>query len=385
MKDALRIARFDLRHMLRQRETIVWAFVMPLVFFYFIGTVTGGMGAPAPGAAPVGLALLGSENAGHLVEQLVRRLEDENYAVRRFETGEDSSEWSRRLTLPAPPDGYASFTEAVLDGQQQELRFDRRGDGPAVQLDEMQVTRAVYGVLADLAVLQSNGDTAAVRFEELAAMPRALQLEVAPAGERMSVPSGFEQAVPGNLVLFTLLVLLTSGSVTLLIERRDGVLRRLASSPVSRRAVVGGKWLARMGLSAIQIAWGMVAGALLFGLDWGPWLPMVAMVLLFWAGFVASLCIVLANVARTEAQASGIGVLATMTLAGLGGCMWPIEITPDWMQSLARTLPTGWVMDAMHRLVSFGQAPTAVLPHIAALLVGGLLLGWMAARTFRYQ
>lgn len=385
MKDALRIARFDLRHMLRQRETIAWAFIMPLVFFYFIGTVTGGFGGTAPGAPRLGLALLGSEDAGHLVDELVRRLEAENYSVRRFAPGEDFSEWSRRLTLPPPPDGYASFTEAVLDGQQQELRFDRRGDGPAVQLDEVRVSRAVYGLLADLVVLQSSGNVDPEGFAELAATPRSLQLEVTPAGERVSIPTGFEQAVPGNLVLFTLLVLLTSGSVTLVVERREGVLRRLASSPIRRSSVVGGKWLARMALAAIQITWGIVVGALLFGLDWGPWLPMVALVLLFWAGFVASLCIVLANVTRTEAQASGIGVFMTMALAGLGGCMWPIEITPEWMQSLSRTLPTGWVMDAMHRLVSFGQSPAAVLPHVAALLIGALLLGWLAARTFRYQ
>lgn len=385
MKDALWIARFDLRHMLRQRETIAWAFVMPLVFFYFIGTVTGGTAAPVAGAPPVGLALIGSEDGGHLVEELVRRLEAENYAVRRFASGEDFSEWSRRLTLPPPRESYANFTEAVLAGQQQELRFDRRGDGPAVQLDEVRISRAVYGLLADLVVLQSSGEVDSTAFAELAATPRSLRLEVAPAGERVSVPSGFEQAIPGNLVLFTLLVLLTSGSVTLLVERREGVLRRLASSPIRRGSVVGGKWLARMALSAIQIAWGMLAGALLFGLDWGPWLPTVVLVLLFWAGFVASLCIVLANVTRTEAQASGIGVLATMALGGLGGCMWPIEITPEWMQRLARTLPTGWVMDAMHRLVSFGQSPEAALPHIAALLGGALLLGWLAERTFRYQ
>jgi len=42
-------------------------------------------------------------------------------------------------------------------------------------------------------------------------------------------------------------------------------------------------------------------------------------------------------------------------------------------------------MDAMHRLVSFGQSPAAVVPHVAALLGGALLLGWLAARTFRYQ
>ena len=47
-------------------------------------------------------------------------------------------------------------------------------------------------------------------------------------------PIGFSQAVPGTMVMFTMLVLLTSGAVTLVVERDQGLLRRLASAPISR-------------------------------------------------------------------------------------------------------------------------------------------------------
>ena len=40
-RGAFFIAAADLRMMLRQRETLLWVFLMPIVFFYFIGTVTG--------------------------------------------------------------------------------------------------------------------------------------------------------------------------------------------------------------------------------------------------------------------------------------------------------------------------------------------------------
>lgn len=55
----------------------------------------------------------------------------------------------------------------------------------------------------------------------------------------------------------------------------------------------------------------------------------------------------------TQKQAVGLGVLTANVLAALGGCWWLIEITPEWMQLLQKFLPTGWVMDAIHRLVSF--------------------------------
>ena len=41
LRDAFYIARMDTRYLLSRRETIVWTFVMPVVFFYFIGAITG--------------------------------------------------------------------------------------------------------------------------------------------------------------------------------------------------------------------------------------------------------------------------------------------------------------------------------------------------------
>ena len=140
-----------------------------------------------------------------------------------------------------------------------------------------------------------------------------------------------------------------------------------------------------MALGLVQIAFAMLAGTLLFRMDWGSSIWMVSVTLIAWAGFNASFGLLLANLARSQAQMVGVGVLATMALASLGGCWWPIEITPEWMQTLAACLPTGWTMDALHRLVNFGYGPAAALPHLAALLAGTLVCAAAAARTFRYQ
>ena len=78
-------------------------------------------------------------------------------------------------------------------------------------------------------------------------------------------------------------------------------------------------------------------------------------------------------------------MFAAQILAALGGCWWPIEITPAWMQKLALALPTGWAMSALHKLVSFGDAPASVLPHVTAMFLGAVVLGWIGTRVFRYQ
>jgi ABC-type multidrug transport system permease subunit len=112
---------------------------------------------------------------------------------------------------------------------------------------------------------------------------------------------------------------------------------------------------------------------------------MVALVLFGWAAFCTSLAIVLASITRTIGQTAGIGVFSTQIMAALGGCWWPIEITPSWMQTAALFLPTGWAMDAIHKLVNFGYDAPVAVPHLAAMLAGALVLGWIGARTFKFQ
>jgi ABC-type multidrug transport system permease subunit len=266
------------------------------------------------------------------------------------------------------------------------VRFTRPGDDLDTSYDQVRVARAVYTLLADLASIRASGaDPTPERFTELAAAPRKLTLDVHSAGHRVEAPTGFEQSVPGILVMFTLVVLFTSGAVTLTIERHTGILRRLASSPMSRGAVVLGKWGARMTVGTIQILFAMLAGRILFHVHWGPNLAMVVLILLAYGALAASLAMLLGNFGRTEGQVIGLGVILSNVMAGLGGCWWPIEVTPPWAQKAAVFLPTGLTMNALHKLVNFGASPAAVVPHLVALTLAAAIALYVLSRTFRFQ
>ncbi|MEE9270394.1 MAG: hypothetical protein V3V49_09040, partial [Candidatus Krumholzibacteria bacterium] len=121
LRDAIFIASKDVKYMLRARETLFWVFVMPIVFFYFIGTITGGF---APGVArKENVALKADESAGFLVEQLALRLEENDYQIVRPETDEEFAAYTRQLVVPA------GFTDSVLAGRPVTLQFTRSGEG----------------------------------------------------------------------------------------------------------------------------------------------------------------------------------------------------------------------------------------------------------------
>ncbi len=377
LRNALFIATKDIRYTLRERAALLWLFVMPLIFFYFIGTATSGMSG---GDGPDPLLLEAPADAGPLADRIATRLVENGFEVTRVADGSaPAADRGRRLRLPA------GLTEKILAGEPQTLEFRGADSALAAELDKVRVQRAVYTVLADIVAVGLSGGVDRDSLAALDAVPRALSLNVAPGGQRQQIPTGFEQAVPGIMVMFTLLVLLTSGALLLVTEREQGMLRRLAVAPLSRAEVVLGKWSGKLVLGLIQVGFGMLAGTWLFGMDWGPDLPMVMLVLLAWAGFCGSLGLLVGSLGNSQAQVGGFGVLTANLLAGLGGCWWPIEITPGWMQALAKLLPTGWTMDALHKLISFGDGPASVVPHLAALFTATAGIGWFAQRKFRYQ
>ncbi len=381
LKNILFVGWQDVRFQLRDGSTLLWLLVMPPIFFFFIGTVTGGFTAGISGGLATPITIV-AEDPGFLRDQVDLRLSTNDFApewVEQLAAGEDGSWPARTLTFNAGMSHRLQANESVS------VAFETDADSLLRQFDEIRIQRAMYTLLADIVVAEATAPP--LSSEALAAVngaPRVWQLDVSPAGQRREIPRGFDQAVPGMLVMFTLLVLLTSGATMLVQERSQGLLRRIASAPITRTELIAGKWQGRMILAAVQVTVALLFGTFLFSMDWGPnWLAVVV-VLVAWAGFCASAGLWLGTVARTEAQASGLGVLTANLLAALGGCWWPIEITPDWMQTLQKMIPTGWTMDALHKLVSFGADPLAVLPNVLILIVAAVVYGALAARRFKY-
>jgi hypothetical protein len=57
------------------------------------------------------------------------------------------------------------------------------------------------------------------------------------------------------------------------------------------------------------------------------------------------------------------------------------------LSSLTRTIrqTTVGVMNAMHKLINFGDPAVTAIPHVATMAVGALVVGWLGTRWFRYQ
>ncbi len=385
MRNVLFIATHDIRHQLRQGATLLWLFVMPPIFFYFIGTVTGGFSSGMDGSVATPL-VIEAASPGFLQEQIDQRLRDNGFAPEwreKIETDPTGEEPVPKRTLVFS----SNLSDKILADEAVSVRYDTRASSISRDYEAIRINRSLYTVLADVVVstARSNDGLSPESLAALNAEPRIWQLDSGPAGKRLEIPNGFEQSIPGIMVMFTLLVLLTSGASKLTIERKQGLLRRLASTPISRTELIAGKWVGAMALALLQVGIAVLVGTLAFSMHWGPNPVMVILVLAAWAAFCAAAGLLLGSLANTERQASGLGVLLANVLAALGGCWWPIEITPDWMQFVQKLLPTGWTMDALHKLISFESGAMSALPHVAVLLTAALVVTLLAVNRFRYE
>lgn len=373
------VARKEFQYYWMDWESYAWAFAVPVLFMYFIGTVTSQSGSSDPTGQKDVIGVLVPPDAGFLADVFVRRLEQNGYDVHRRESKDQVSDYTRHVIIPR------HFTDIALRGEKAVVKFKRTESWLVQDYDQFRVKRAIFTILADLAVCAAKGRAPdAATFDELEKMPRSISLEVRQAGKRKQIPTGFEHAVPGVMIMFSIINVLTNASTVLVMQRQLGLLKRLTTAPMTHAEIFTGKWVARLAIGYVQVVVGLVAGTVLFGVEWGPDLFTILIVLLAWSALCASLGLLLGNLVQTEAQGISVSALGALSLCALGGQWWPIEVTPPWMQKLAMCLPTGWTMDALHQLALFHAGPSVAIPHLTALLVASAILGIVGSRTLRF-
>ena len=199
--------------------------------------------------------------------------------------------------------------------------------------------------------------------------------------------SAFEQYVPGFGVTFLLIDMLWGMSVALMDERQWGTLQRLRISGASTAGMLIGRISARTLIGFVQMI-------VLFGVGWlwfGITLGRNPAMLLLPAGAIAfgaaAFGLVVAAISPSRDSAIPIGSVAAMVMSAVGGCWWPLEFEPGWMQAAALSVPTTWTMRAFNDLMIRGLAPAAAIwPTTMALVIAlGFLLGGIAGSARLYR
>jgi ABC-type multidrug transport system permease subunit len=376
MKNILAIGHNDLRLFLKRKSSYIWLFLVPLVFIYLMGFAARGPNDPANRHPPL---FIENQDTNFLGRLFVDELSAQGlWRVKP----EDRDSAAGEIRIPA------DFTGKILLQTQGKVGFLQpkgasEGDAAIIQLRLLRAVVAMNGHLLEAAP-QTNSLLALTEDQLRAVMarPNPVSLEASFAG-RHPVPSGFNFSLPGNLVAYLMMNLLIFGGAALAAERRNGVIRRLMSCPTTHGEVVQGKIYGLMLLGIVQVLFFLAVGRFAFHVNLGANLPGVALTLLVFSWVAGSLGVLIGSLMGAEDRVVGICILASLLMAALGGCWWPLEIAPPTQKLIALCLPTGWALQALHQLISFGSGFTAVLKPLAVLLAFGAAANLLAARFFR--
>ena len=198
-----------------------------------------------------------------------------------------------------------------------------------------------------------------------------------------SLQQGLGQSVPGMGTMFVLMTIL-GAMAALIVERQQWTLQRLAVMPVSRGTLLAGKIVARFCLGLLQFLVVFVVGAAL-GMSFGKDPLALLLLAIAYTLSVTALSFAIGSGLKNPAQASGLSLLLTLTLAPLGGAWWPMSISPKFMQIIGHVSPVAWAMDGFTALTYQGAHLVDVLVPLAVLVGMTVLAFVIAIPRFRYQ
>ena len=399
MQKLLAIAWNHIRLEFQDRSTIVFFLILPLVFTIVIG---GALGGSSVDDNRIAVAFV-DEDRSALSAQLQDTL-DTSTVIRVMAKSVDEANKlledksiSAKLTVPM------GFGNALMAGQSIALKLQAAPGDSNVLAVQQAVDSAASQVGSAALVAQSSISEAlsikpfASEADRQAYFDQSLKMaqdalknppartEVTQAPHvNLKTADGNTQGSAGQLVTWVLITLI-GASEFLVNERLGGTLRRLAVTPTSKSTILLGNILGRLGMGIVQMILLIGFGALVLKVNWGQSPAALALIVVSFALAAVALGVMLGTFVTTRSQAGSLTVLFSMLFAALGGCWWPLEITPTIYQTVVKALPTTWAMSGFTDVIVRSKGVADILPNVLILLGFAAVFFFIGVRRMRFD
>ena len=413
--NAWSIARKDMRIFFQDRSAVLELLVLPLVFILIyvgVSSATGGGEEDTRILLPVANLDADGDKAAWLMERLEVEAGLRTIPVDLAEGRSqlDGGELDRLLTIPV---GFSSDLSA---GRQVSLGLKSAGNQPeedrTVQLAlegvarDLSLEHQLLASLAQMAEMQGANPAAQLafapervvsqargQFEAARVRPLIAVSQIVPRSLGAREKSDFnpiQVSVPGMTVLF---VFLTAQATARSIyqEKQTGSFRRLLAAPLSKPALLAGKMLPNLMTGLLQVVVVFGAAVLLFPLiglerfSLGDQPMALALLVLVVVMCSTSVGVLIAALARTEAQIAGVSAVILWVAAFIGGSLVPLFLLGDALAALGRATPHGWANTAFYDVLVRGQGLAGISDGLLALLGFSALFFAIGVWRFEYR
>lgn len=384
MRKAFEIALLNLKLLFKDKMSLMMMFVIPLFMTMIMGLVWGGMGE---NRLKVIIVDEDKSNYSSMFTDILK--EDELLSVIK-DNKKDAIEKVRKSNVESAIIIPKDFGDKI-----------ERGGGAKLTVIKLETSTRAFAVLevvrgainriatnyytANMSIdyLSKIGTTTDSNEENLwkkvfkaadenwkPAPPVRVIFENVVASEvrgKKTIASGFSQGSLGYVVTFIGFVLV-GNSATIMEDKIKRTLFRLLNTPTYKSSYITGKILGSIIVGIFQFTILILAGRYLFGVRWGR--DPLGLILLMGSYIICgtSMGIMLASFVKTIDQAHSITPVIMISMAMLGGCFWPIEVVPSYMQTFAKFTPTGLTMKGLTDLIVRGLGfQTVIIPSLSLL------------------
>lgn len=345
------IAVAMLKGFARDRASVFFAIIFPLMFLVLFGGILGDSG----------------QSQGKLVQI-----------------------GSVPLLQQISPDAKKAFDDAFevehTDDREAALAKVRKGDADAAiemqgdtlvahytQTDQVKaaVTQGTLNAFVTAANLDASGEPPTYRFK----------------GERVEDESlkTIQFVTPGLLGWAIAMSAAFGAAATLQGWRQSKLLRRLQLSPVPARTIVAARVLVTVVIALVQTAIFLGLGTLAFGLVLtGSWWMAVPLVLCGTLAFMG-IGLLAGALAKTTEGAVNMANFIVLPMAFLSGSFFPLDAMPGWLRAVSQVFPLRHLNEGMLDVMVRGEGPAAAVVPMLILLGFTVVLTLLAARLFRWD
>mgnify|MGYP001468106376 CR=1 FL=1 len=341
----------QLKGFLRDKQTLFWTVLFPLMFLFIFGTIFHDATSSKSKLIEVGNVAL--------VDQMPKAAQDA---------------WSSLFEVTKTND-LNSALDTVRKGEA-DAALEMKDNALTLHYSQADQVKAAV-VQGTVSSFVDNVNIA------MSGKPPTYQLTTERVEDKSLKPIQF--LTPGILGWAIAMGATFGGALVLVTWRQSKLLRRLRLSPISTGALVASRTLIAITVAMIQMVIFVAVGMGVFGLKLtGSWWMAIPLILCGTLAFL-SIGLLAGAVSKTPEAASGLANLIIMPMAFLSGSFIPLEGGPAWLTTVSKFLPLGHLNTGMLDVMVRGQGPSAAVQPMLILLGFALVIGLIATRVFRWE
>jgi len=379
----------NMKEILRDRRNLFFILLFPVIFMLVFGVAFGGSSFTD---STVNLGILNLDegvNGAYYSNDLIESLDNLNlsndeslFKITRLDSRSQGEELLQSDTISAIlviPEDYSNSVASLSNPESNDIPTNITLVGDPTSTSYAIASNVISNVLSQYSNNLQQASTGQA-YRSIGVVSDSI--------EGTSSFSLFDYIAPG-LIVFAILMNVTSVAGQIAEENEDGLLRRLKLSKMKSRDYILANLCAWLFMGAIQVVI-LFGVALILGFKWqGGTDSLVLAVAIGIVTTIASvaLSLIIVSVTKTANQAGSLATIISVPLSFICGSFFPL---PEFVigtfngrsVQIYEILPWNQAITAFRQVLTYGQPLKAVLPNIICIIVMGVVLLVISIKLF---